>query len=513
MKEKYIKQWTEQFSEQQNVRLEKRDKLEDLGQPAYGNHYKPDTKCKSLVEKYDHLAKDEIGETPSFKIAGRAMLVRSFGKAGFIQIDDGSCRFQIYVNKSTTAEEGFKSFKLLDSGDIVYAEGDIFKTNKGELSLNAKEFSIVTKALRPLPEKFHGLTDPELRYRMRYVDMIMNQESREKLKIRSQITQYIRQFFFDKDYIEAETPMLNSIAGGAAAKPFRTHHNALDMELFMKIAPELYLKRLVVGGFDKVFDMNRCFRNEGLSLKHNPEFTMVEFYQTYSTYEDMIELTQELLSGLVKKVHKSHVIKFGDREISFEAPFKRISLKNAAIEHSPLNEADFEDKDKLVETLKGKGHDPKDLNKLSLDKLTVLVFEEFAEEKLIQPTFITDYPKEISPLSRPNDENPNQVDRFELFINGWEVANAFSELNNPTDQLDRFADQAVLKDLGDEEACDVDYDYVRALEYGMPPTAGEGLGVDRLCMLLTDSSTIREVIAFPLLKKEQFFETQGDSQE
>ena len=230
MKEKYIKQWTELFSEQQNVRLEKRDKLESEGLPAYGNNYRPDTKCKPLVEKYDHLAKDEIGETPTYKIAGRALLVRSFGKAGFIQIDDGSCHFQIYVNKGTTTENGFKSFKLLDSGDIVYAEGDIFKTNKGELSLNAKEFHIVTKALRPLPEKFHGLTDPELRYRMRYVDMIMNQESRDKLKIRSQITQYIRQFFFDKDYIEAETPMLNSIAGGAAAKPFKTHHNALDME-------------------------------------------------------------------------------------------------------------------------------------------------------------------------------------------------------------------------------------------------------------------------------------------
>lgn len=506
MKDKYIECWTSLYSEQQNIRIEKRQKMISEGMAPYGNHYRPDTKCQTLTEKYDHLAKDEIGETPIYKIAGRAMLVRSFGKAAFIQVDDGSSRFQIYVNKGVTSKEGFDAFKLLDSGDIVYAEGGVFKTNKGELSLNATEFSIVTKSLRPLPEKFHGLTDPELRYRMRYVDMIMNEESRLKLKTRARVTKYIRDFFYSKDYIEAETPMLNSIAGGAAAKPFKTHHNALDMELYLKIAPELYLKRLIVGGFDKVFDMNRCFRNEGISLKHNPEFTMVEFYQTYSTYEDMIALTEELLGGIVKEIHKTNVITFGDREISFEAPFKRMSIRDAAVEFSPLKKEDIQNRDKLTEVLKLKDFKEEDLAKLSIDKLIVLVFDEFAEAKLIQPTFITDYPREISPLSRPNDENPHTVDRFELFINGWEVANAFSELNNPTDQLERFAEQAVLKDEGDEEASAVDYDYVRALEYGMPPTAGQGLGVDRLCMLLTNSSTIREVIAFPLLKKEQMFE-------
>lgn len=510
MKKKYIKQWTDLFSEQQKIRLEKRDKLEAEGLPVYGNHYFPDTKCDFLVEKFDHLAKDEIGVTEDFKIAGRAMLVRSFGKAGFIQIDDGTCRFQIYINKGITNKEGFKSFKLLDVGDIVYAEGDIFKTNKGELSLNAKKFAIATKSLRPLPEKFHGMTDPELRYRMRYVDLIMNEEARAKLKIRSRITRHIRDFFFDQGYIEAETPMLNSIAGGAAAKPFKTHHNALDMELFMKIAPELYLKRLIVGGFDKVFDMNRCFRNEGLSLKHNPEFTMVEFYQTYSTYKDMMKLTEDLLSGLVRKIYKSHTIKFENKDISFEPPFAQMSLEQAAIKYSSLDEESIKDKEVVIKALKEKGLDEESLEGLSLAKLVVLIFEEFAEEKLIQPTFITDYPKEISPLSRPNDKNPELVDRFELFINGWEIANAFSELNNPTDQLDRFADQAVLKDLGDDEATEMDYDYVRALEYGMPPTAGEGIGVDRLCMLLTSSASIREVIAFPLLKKEPFFEESSE---
>lgn len=508
MKEKYQDNWTSLFSEQQKVRLEKRERLKEEGLPTYGNHYRPDTECQFLIEKYNSLSKEEIGETPRYKIAGRAMLVRSFGKAGFIQIDDGTARFQVYINKGLLSSKDFKSFKLLDSGDIIYAEGEVFKTNKGELSLNAVNFSLVAKALRPLPEKFHGLTDPELRYRMRYLDMIMNPESREKLATRSKVMKYIRDFFYDKGYLEVETPMLNSIAGGAAAKPFKTHHNTLDMELFMKIAPELYLKRLIVGGFNKVFDMNRCFRNEGLSLKHNPEFTMIEFYQVYSTYEDMMDLTEELLSKLIHKLYEKDSVEFQGREISFKTPFRRMSLRSAVMEYGNLSEKDLEDREKLESLLKTKGFEQENLENLSLDKLCVLVFEEFAEENLINPTFITDYPKEISPLSRPNDKNPKQVDRFELFVNGWELANAFSELNNPTDQLERFAEQAVLKEQGDEEACEVDYDYIRALEYGMPPTAGEGIGIDRLCMLLTDSPSIREVIAFPLLKKEQFFESE-----
>lgn len=514
MTQKYTQPWTEQYSEQMNVRLEKREKLKAQGFPWYRNDLKPDSKCSEIIAKYNDLAKEDIGETPDFAVAGRVLLVRDFGKAAFLQFDDGTSKFQLYVKKGVTSEEGFAQYKLLDYGDIVWAKGDVFKTNKGELSLNVKEFNILTKSIRPLPEKFHGMTDPELRYRMRYVDTIMNQESREKLRKRSEIVRYIREFFYQKDYLEVETPMMHSIAGGAAAKPFATHHNALNMELFMRIAPELHLKRLVVGGFPRVFEMNRCFRNEGLSLKHNPEFTSIEFYEAYATYEDLIEYTQELLSGLVKKVFNSDTITFADREISFKAPFAKMSMREAVMKYAEVDEDTLANASSMIDILKKKGHDPAELKKLSLDKLMVELFDEFAEAQLIQPTFITDYPTEISPLSRRNDENPEKVDRFELFINGWEIANGFSELNNPSDQLDRFAEQAMAKDAGDDEACDVDYDYVRALEYGLAPTAGEGIGIDRLVMILTNSQTIRDVILFPLLKKETYFgntdTTQGE---
>lgn len=508
-REKYIERWTKLYNEQMNQRLEKRTELKQLGKLAYKNDLKPSISAVELKEKYDHLSKEEIGETETYEIAGRILLARDFGKAAFLQIDDGSNRFQIYVKKNVVSEDGFNEYKLADYGDIVYAKGDIFKTNKGELSLNAHEFSILSKSLRPLPEKFHGLTDPELRYRLRYVDLIMNKESRDRLKLRSDIVRYIREFFYEKDYLEVETPMMHSIAGGAAAKPFKTHHNALNMELFLRIAPELHLKRLIVGGYNKVFEMNRCFRNEGLSMKHNPEFTSIEFYQAYATYKDLMKFTEELISSLVKNVLKKDSVTYGDNEILFNAPFKEITMNNSLLEIGGMTEAQIEDANYMIELLVKKGMEKKKLEKESIAKLRVLCFEEFVEEKLIQPTFITQYPTEVSPLSRKNDNDPDYVDRFELFINGWEIANAFSELNNPTDQLERFADQAMLKESGDDEACDPDYDFVRALEYGMPPTAGEGIGIDRLVMILTQSTSIRDVLFFPLLKRETLFESES----
>jgi lysyl-tRNA synthetase class 2 len=336
----------------------------------------------------------------------------------------------------------------------------------------------------------------------------MNPDTRETLRKRSEIVRYIREYFYKHDYIEVETPMMHSIAGGAAARPFKTHHNALNMEMFMRIAPELHLKRLIVGGYNKVFEMNRCFRNEGLSLKHNPEFTTIEFYQAYSTYEDLIIFTQDLIAGIAKDVIGSDTVKFGEHEIKLTGPYARLTMREAVAKYTNSTMAQINDKAHLLGLLKtiDLNQDPKKVQALSWAKLLVLCFEEMVESKLIQPTFITEYPTEVSPLSRRNDENPDFVDRFEFFMNGWEVANAFSELNNPTDQLDRFAEQAMAKESGDLEATDVDYDFVRALEYGMPPTAGQGMGIDRLVMILTDSSTIRDVILFPAMKHEHMFE-------
>jgi lysyl-tRNA synthetase class 2 len=505
MKEKHVRRWIEQFSEQMTVRLEKRKKLEEMGSNPYKNGVKPNTTFEYLNKRYEPLTKDEIGETPRYHIAARVLMVRDFGKAAFLQCDDGTGRFQLYVNKQVTSEKGFAEYRLLDYGDIVYCEGDVFKTMKGELALNARELTIVTKSIRPLPEKFHGLTDQELKYRMRYVDMIMNPETREKLRKRSEIIRYIREYFYKADFLEVETPMMHSIAGGAAARPFRTHHNALNMELFMRIAPELHLKRLIVGGYNKVFEMNRCFRNEGLSLKHNPEFTSIEFYWAYATYHDLMDFTEDLLTGIARDVLKTEIVRFGTHDINLRGPYARLTMREAVAKFTDSTLAQVNDRTHLLGLLKGTDLDPKKLAATSWGKLLVHCFEELVEAKLIQPTFITEYPTVVSPLSRRNDENPEFVDRFEFFMNGWEVANAFSELNNPTDQLDRFADQAMAKEAGDDEATDVDYDFVRALEYGMPPTAGQGIGIDRLVMILTDSHTIRDVILFPLLKKEQFF--------
>lgn len=511
MTEKFVKRWTDLFNEQMLVRLDKRKKLEDAGSNPYANGFKPDTTFATLVKEYAHKTKEEIGETPRYKVAGRVLMVRDFGKAAFLQCDDGSNRFQLYMNKQGSSEAAFKEYGNLDYGDVVYAEGDVFKTMKGELALNVREFKILTKSIRPLPEKFHGLTDQELRYRMRYVDLIMNPETREKLRKRSEIVRYIREFFYKDGYIEVETPMMHTIAGGAAARPFKTHHNALNMELFMRIAPELHLKRLIVGGYNKVFEMNRCFRNEGLSLKHNPEFTTIEFYQAYATYEDLVIFTQNLISGIARDVLGTDTVKFGDNEINLKGPYARLTMREAVAKYTNSTMDQVNDRNHLLGLLKNVdiNQDPKKVQALTWGKLLVLCFEELVEGKLIQPTFITEYPTEVSPLSRRNDKNPDFVDRFEFFMNGWEVANAFSELNNPTDQLERFAEQAMAKEGGDLEATDVDYDFVRALEYGMPPTAGQGIGIDRLVMILTDSHTIRDVLLFPHMKHENLFEEES----
>jgi lysyl-tRNA synthetase class 2 len=474
MKDKHIRRWTEQFSEQMEVRLDKRKKLEEMGSNPYKNGLKPNTTFEYLVKKYSPLTKEEIGETPRYHIAARVLMVRDFGKAAFLQCDDGSEKFQLYVNKQVTSEKGFAEYKLIDYGDIVYAEGDVFKTMKGELALNARELTIVTKSIRPLPEKFHGLTDQELKYRMRYVDMIMNPETREKLRKRSEIIRYIREHFYKADFLEVETPMMHSIAGGAAARPFKTHHNALNMELFMRIAPELHLKRLIVGGYNKVFEMNRCFRNEGLSLKHNPEFTSIEFYWAYATYHDLMDFTESLLTGIARDVLKTEIVRFGEHDINLKGPYARHTMREAVSKFTNSTMDQVNDRTHLLSLLSQTDLDKKKLQNTSWGKLLVHCFEELVESKLIQPTFITEYPTEVSPLSRRNDENPEFVDRFEFFMNGWEVANAFSELNNPTDQLDRFADQAMAKEAGDDEAQPYDESCIRALEQGMPPTGWHG---------------------------------------
>ncbi len=506
MKEDYTQPWMKLYNEQMQLRLEKAQQMKKDGLEPYKNGYKSNAQADTLLENFSKLSAEELEKhSQTYQMVGRVMIVRSFGKAAFLKFNDGTAAFQAYVKTQDLDEVSQKEYKLLDHGDIIYIKGNLFKTKKGELTLNSHEFKILTKALRPLPEKFHGLTDPELCYRMRYLDLIMNSESKQALKLRSLIIREIRHFFYQEDYLEVETPMLHSIPGGATARPFNTHHNALDMELFLRIAPELHLKRLIVGGFPKVFEIGRCFRNEGLSIKHNPEFTSVEYYQAYATYEDQLALTEKLIKTVVKNVLGKESVQYGEREINFEQPFKRLTMHQALREYAGFSSDNLADQSFLQEKLTQKGIEQGKLKGLTVAELINLCFEELVEEQLIQPTFITHHPTVISPLARKNEDNPEVVDRFELFINGWELANAFSELNDPLDQLERFAEQAVLKDQGNLEASDVDYDYVRALEFGMPPTAGAGLGIDRLCILLTKSSSIRDVICFPLLKKESFF--------
>jgi lysyl-tRNA synthetase class 2 len=429
------------------------------------------------------------------------MLKRIMGKASFVQLQDTSGQIQLFVTRDEL-DEGFynEQFKKWDIGDIIGASGVLFKTQTGELSVRVGDIKLLTKSLRPLPEKFHGLTDQETIYRQRYVDLIMNEGSRKVFQRRSEIISYIRQFFISLSYLEVETPMMQVIPGGAAAKPFITHHNALDMDLYLRIAPELYLKRLVVGGFDKVFEINRNFRNEGLSPRHNPEFTMIEFYEAYANYHDYMDLTENLFKGIAIDVCKSVKIKYQGDEFDFSKPFERLSVFDSILKYNPKLLASDLSEENVRSTASNLGIHLKE--SWGLGKIQIEIFEATVEGKLIQPTFITEYPTEVSPLARRNDQNSFITDRFELFIGGREIANGFSELNDPEDQAKRFKDQVSEKDAGDDEAMHYDADYIRALEYGMPPTAGEGIGIDRLVMLFTDSASIRDVLLFPHMRPE-----------
>lgn len=470
---------------------------------AYPNNFKPEDSAAQLRKDYGQLQKEAL-ETQNIEvcIAGRLMSRRVMGKASFAHIQDAGSRLQIYVQRDALPEDFYaQEFKKWDVGDIIGVRGTLFKTNKGELSIKVTSLQLLVKSLRPLPEKFHGLSDKEISYRQRYVDLIMNQRSREVFLTRSKILGFVRQFLLDREFLEVETPMMQTIPGGAVARPFVTHHNALGMDLFLRIAPELFLKRLVVGGFDRVFEINRSFRNEGLSARHNPEFTMLEFYQAYADYQDLMETTEKMLKGIAGLVSDRCVIAYQGSKIDFNQPFKRMTVAESILQfNSELTLSDLRDQEKLkayAQTLKLPIRDSYGLGKIQIE-----IFEKSVEEKLIEPTFITEYPVEVSPLSRRNDANDFVTDRFELFIAGREIANGFSELNDPEDQARRFLSQVAEKDAGDSEAMHFDADYIRALEYGMPPTAGEGIGIDRLVMLFTDSPSIRDVLLFPHMRPE-----------
>jgi lysyl-tRNA synthetase class 2 len=447
-------------------------------------------------------AEELEAEKPRVKIAGRVMTVREFGKTAFLVLSEKTARIQVYCRKDTLPEREWELYKNLDAGDWISAHGVVFRTKTNELSIKAETIDFLVKGIRPLPSKWHGLTDLEQRYRQRYVDLIVNDDVKATFETRAKIISYIRKYFDDHGFIEVETPMMQPIASGAAARPFVTHHNALDMDLFMRIAPELYLKRLIVGGMSKVYEINRNFRNEGIGYRWNPEFTMLEFYWAYADYNDLIALTEELLSGIARDVLQRDNVTYRGNEISFKQPFARYSMKEAIAHFGAIDVNDLGDREKLIALVKrhGEHEDPKEVEALGNGKLLAELFEAVAEKQLIQPTFITDFPTEISPLSKQRKDDPEYVERFELFIGGMEIANAFSELNDPEEQDRRFRQQLDERERGDEEAMQMDEDYVNALEYGLPPTGGEGIGIDRLVMVFTDSPTIRDVILFPLMR-------------
>ncbi|HEY6096265.1 MAG TPA: lysine--tRNA ligase [Gallionellaceae bacterium] len=469
---------------------------------AFPNDFQREHLAGALHESYGELSNEDLDKNPvTVAVAGRMMLKRVMGKASFGTLQDMSGRIQLYISANDSGEEAVEAFKHYDLGDILGAQGVLFKTKTGELSVRVTQLRLLTKALRPLPEKFHGLTDQEQKYRQRHVDLITNEDTRRVFAIRSKTIQAIREFFARHDYLEVETPMMHPIPGGASAKPFTTHHNALDMQLYLRIAPELYLKRLVVGGFERVFEINRNFRNEGLSTRHNPEFTMIEFYEAYRDYKYLMDFTEKLFAEVARKVLGTTVISYQGRELDLGKPFHRLTMTQAVQKYHPqFTDAQLNNRDFLLSTLqdlKAK-YRPED----AVGGLQLSLFEELAEAHLFEPTFIVDYPAEASPLARSSDANPGITERFELFMVGREIANGFSELNDPEDQEARFDAQVLAKEAGDEEAMFKDSDYIRALEYGLPPTAGEGIGIDRLVMLLTDSASIRDVILFPHMRPE-----------
>jgi len=491
----------EELNDVLRQRRAKIDSYRESGINPFANDFSVSHSSAQIAELHVDDDAEALQESQvEYAVAGRIMARRDFGKAAFLQVQDGSGRLQVYVAKNQIGDESFELFRKLDIGDIVGVSGSPFRTKTDELSLRAAEVRLLTKSLLPLPEKWHGLTDVETRYRQRYLDLVVNPDVRELFRKRSQIVSLIRNFMVDRDYLEVETPMMHPVAGGATAKPFTTHHNTLKMDLFLRIAPELYLKRLVVGGYDRVFEINRNFRNEGISIQHNPEFTMMEFYQAYANYHDLMDFTEELICHVAKEVCGSYVIPYGGKDVDLTPPWDRLTLKEAIVKYGQVEMSILADRDQSFDYAKKLGLDLE--KNIGHGKLLAEIFDEVVEPKLWQPTFITEYPTEISPLSRKNDTNPEVVDRFELFIVGRELANAFSELNDPLEQKDRFLKQLDEKAAGDEEAHAMDEDYIRALEYGLPPTAGEGIGIDRLVMLLTDSASIRDVILFPQLRPE-----------
>jgi len=491
----------EELNELLQQRRAKVESYQADGINPFANDFVVTHTAQQILDAHAADDKQKLEETElTYRVGGRIMARRDFGKAAFLQLQDGSGRLQIYVARNQVGEAAFEQFKKFDIGDIVGVSGAPFRTKTDELSVRAAEIRLLTKSLLPLPEKWHGLTDVETRYRQRYLDLIVNPDVRKVFRQRSQIVNLIREYMLADDYLEVETPMMHQVAGGATAKPFVTHHNSLKMDMFLRIAPELYLKRLVVGGFDRVFEINRNFRNEGISIQHNPEFTMMEFYRAYATYDDMMNFTEELICHIAKVVCGGLVIPYGEKEVDLTPPWDRLTLKESIVKYGSIEMAVLENRDQSFAYAKSLGLELDD--RIGHGKLLAEIFDEVVEPNLWQPTFITEYPTEISPLSRKNDLNPDVVDRFELFIVGRELANAFSELNNPIDQKERFLQQLEEKAAGDEEAHGMDEDYIRALEYGLPPTAGEGIGIDRLVMLLTNSASIRDVILFPQLRPE-----------
>jgi lysyl-tRNA synthetase class 2 len=489
-------------SEQVEVRRQKLAKLRESGHRSYPNDFKPTHSAAAIAGNYSAASDEELGAAPKdLRVAGRIMAIRRMGKAAFFHMQDRRGQLQVYVQQNQLGEQAYAGFRTLDIGDIVGVTGHLFRTRTKELTLDAQEVRLLTKCLRPLPEKWHGLADVEARYRQRYVDLMVNPAVRAVFEKRSRIVRLMRRFFEERDFLEVETPMMQAIPGGAAARPFITHHNTLAMDLYLRVAPELFLKRLLVGGLERVFELNRSFRNEGISVRHNPEFTMVEFYQAYATFDDFMRLTEELLAAIATEINGSLELSYAGQAIDLTPPWRRLTIPGAIVAHGGANPGEIDN----LEGLRNFAQQ-RDLRvdlSVPYGNLLVEVFEEVAEAQLIQPTFITGFPIEVSPLARKNDQNPALVDRFELYIGGRELANAFSELNDPADQRQRFLEQMAARAAGDDTANPIDDDYVRALEFGMPPAAGEGIGIDRLVMFFTDSPSIRDVILFPLLRPER----------
>lgn len=486
-------------------RWEKARQLEDLGCDLFPNDFRPDTCIQDILQAYQECQDAELQELEQeFCIAGRVMALRSFGKVTFLHLQDQSGKLQVFVQKNTLGQEAYNLFKKFDIGDILGVRGTLFRTKTSELTLNALEVRLLSKSLRPLPEKYHGLKDVEARYRQRYVDLIVTPRVKDIFRIRTRLLALTRLFLDQQGFMEVETPMMQPIPGGATARPFVTYHNALDMRLYLRIAPELYLKRLLVGGLERVYEINRNFRNEGISTQHNPEFTMLEFYWAYADFYQLMDLSQELLAYLAHNILGSMRLSYQGQSIDLTPPWKRMTFHQALQELGGLESEQYQDREQAQQLLRQQGENIQIYD--NLGQIQAKLFDLLVEPKLIQPHFIYHYPLEISPLSRKNQDHPELTDRFELFVAGKEIANAFSELNDPRDQRQRFQEQVQAKEQGDEESHFMDEDYLRALEYGMPPAAGEGIGIDRLVMLFTDSPSIREVILFPHLKPESLAE-------